>query len=428
MRRKLWGLSCTIWLALQAATGWAGETGPQEPVLGRDLPGLLNYAREHNPELAAMRHEAEAAAQRAQPAEALPDPVLRTELMDVTNQGTTNPRVLPSQTGSTRYTLMQNVPWFGKRGLKRETAEAGADAARGKSDAAWAELSSQVKTTYARYYFIAARQRLIRDQLDLVTQMEQVAEARYANGLAAQQDVVRAQVEQTAIKTDLVSFDSERWQVEARLNALLSRPSSQLLAEPQVLRSIPAAARRENLAALEQRIQERNPDLFADEASIRASEKSRDLTYRNRYPDLTLGIAPTQMGSRVREWGLMVELSIPLQQASRRSQEREAEAMLAAAKVRREATANRILSALAESLAGMDAARRSEQLGTSGLLPQARVTFESALSGYQNGKVDFATLLDAARQVLNARLEILKAQTDAQMRLSEIERLLGEEL
>jgi outer membrane protein TolC len=168
--------------------------------------------------------------------------------------------------------------------------------------------------------------------------------------------------------------------------------------------------------------------LFADEAGIRASEKNRDLVYRNRYPDVALGISPTQVGNGVREWGVMVEFNIPLQQEARRSQERESEAMLAAARARKEATANRILSALTENLSGLDAARRIEALGSGSLLPQAKVTFESSLSGYQNGKVDFAALLDAARQTLNARLEVLKAQVDAQMRLAEIERLLGEEL
>jgi len=79
--------------------------------------------------------------------------------------------------------------------------------------------------------------------------------------------------------------------------------------------------------------------------------------------------------------------------------------MLAAAKARKEATANRILSALAENLSGLDAAQRTELLSSSSLLPQANVTFESALTGYQNGRVDFATLLDAARQILNAKLK-----------------------
>ena len=401
----------------------------EELMLGSTLAGLLDYAREHNPELAAMRHEANAAAQRAQPAAALPDPVLRTELMDITNQGTNkSTSLLPSQVGSTRYTLMQSMPWVGKRDLRRDAAEAGADQARGRSAVTWAELSAQIKSAYAQYHYVAGSQKITRDLLDLVEQMEKVAQVRYANGLAAQQDAVRGQVEQTVMKTELVALDNARRQIEARLNALLSRPATMPLATPQHLRSIPATASLENHAALENRIREHNPDLFVDDAGIRASEKNRDLVYKNRYPDFALGITPTQSGTSVREWGVMVELNIPLQQETRRSQERESEAMLAAAKARKEATANRILSALAENLSGLEAAQRTELLSTNGLLPQAKVTFESALASYQTGRVDFATLLDAARQILNAKLEVLKAQTDAQMRLAEIERLLGEEL
>ena len=415
-----------VLLLLGCFSSWTARAA--ELSLGADLQGLLRYAREHNPEFAAMRYEADAAAQRVQPAAAWPDPVLRAELMDITNMGSTAPRLLPSQVGSTRYTLMQSVPWFGKRDLRRGAAEAGAEQAQGKTAATWAELAMQIKSAYAQYYYVAGNQKITRDQLDLVVQMEQIAQVRYANGLAAQQDAIRAQVEQTTMKTELVMLDNTKRQIEARLNALLSRPMTAPLATPQRLRSIPATASLENYAVLENRIREHNPDLFMDEAGIRAGEKNRDLMYKNRYPDFALGISPTQFGTEVREWGLMVELNIPLQQASRRSQERESEAMLAAAKARKEATANRVLSALTESLSGIEAAQRTELLSSGGLLPQANVTFESALTGYQTGKVDFATLLDAARQVLNARLEVLKAQTEAQMRLSEIEQLLGEEL
>ena len=401
----------------------------EDRMLGSDLAELLAYAREHNPEFAAMRFEAEAAVERAQSAESLPDPVLRAELMDITNQGTDKgTSLLPSQVGSTRYTLMQSVPWFGKRDLQREAAEASVEQARGQSAATWADLSAQIKQAYAQYYYVAGSQKITGDLFDLVGQMEKVAQARYANGLAAQQDAVRAQVEQTTLKTELIALGNSRRQMEVRLNALLSRSAATPLATPQSLRDIPSTISLENHVKLENRIRDHNPELFVDEAGIRASEKNRSLVYRNRYPDFALGISPTQYGNAVREWGVMVELNIPLQQGARRSQEREAEAMLAAARARKEATANRILSSLAENLAGLDAAQRMESLGSGGLLPQANVTFESALAGYQTGKVDFAALLDAARQILNARLEVLKAQTDAQMRLAEIERLLGEEL
>jgi outer membrane protein TolC len=168
--------------------------------------------------------------------------------------------------------------------------------------------------------------------------------------------------------------------------------------------------------------------MFVEDARLRAAEKSRELAYKNRYPDFSLGLAPTQSGGSVKEWGVMLEVNIPLQQSARRSQEREAEAMLSAARARKESTANQVLAELSGNLSGLDAARQTEMLTTSSLLPQAELTFQAALTGYQNGKVDFATLLDAQKQIRQAKQNLIKSQAEAQMRLAEIERLLGEDL
>jgi outer membrane protein TolC len=42
--------------------------------------------------------------------------------------------------------------------------------------------------------------------------------------------------------------------------------------------------------------------------------------------------------------------------------------------------------------------------------------------------VDFATLLEAQQQIRKAKLNKIKAQAEAQIRLAEIEKLLGEDL
>ena len=396
--------------------------------LGADLAGLLDYAREHNPEFAATRYEADAAQQRVQPAAALPDPVLRTELMDITNQGTSKgASLLPSQVGGTRYTLMQSVPWFGKRDLQREVAEAKVAQTEGQVTATWGDLASKIKSVYAQHYYLSVSERLTRETLDLMTSLEQVAQTRYANGLGAQQDVIRAQVEQTDLSSELLALENEQHHMQGRLNTLLSRPAMAPLARPESLRRLPVAAQLD-YAVLEQKLRVRNPQLLIADALRNEAEKSRDLAYTNRYPGFTLGVAPTQSGSTIKTWDLMVEFSIPLQQGSRRSQQREAEAMLAASGARKETLLNQMLADLSESVSGLETARRTELLTATRLLPQAELTYQSALTAYENGKVDFATLLDAQRQILKARQQQLKAQLEAQLRLAEIERLLGEEL
>lgn len=410
-------LLCALWLAPASA---------EEP-LGSNLNGLLDYAREHNPELAAARYEAAAAQERAEPAGALPDPVLRTELMDITNQGATGARLLPSQVGGTRYLLMQSVPWYGKRDLQREVADAQTAQANGQVAVSWTELASRIKTTYAMHYFATASEQLVVQSLWLLDDLEQTAQTRYANGLGSQQDVIRVQVEKTMLKSELIALQNEHHHTFARINTLLSRPASAPLAEPLRSRQLPSAAKLDEQALLE-RLQARNPQLQIAEAGIASAAKSRELAYANRYPDLTVGVAPTQSGNAVKTWDLMFEINIPLQRSSRRAQEREAEAMLSASSARRTALLNQTRSDLSENLAALEAARQTESLIATRLLPQADLTWRSALAGYETGKVDFAMLIEAQRQILKARQQQLQVQMDMQLRLADIERLLGEEL
>ena len=414
---SIFTMLCALWLAPASA---------DEP-LGSNLGGLLDYAREHNPELAATRYEAEAAQQRTESASALPDPVLRTELMDITNQGSTSPRLLPSQTGGTRYLLMQTIPWFGKRDLQHEVADAQAAQANGQVAASWSDLATRIKQAYAMRYYATSSEQLAQQTLVLLDNLEQIARTRYANGLGQQQDVIRVQVEKTMLRSELIALQNEAHHTHARLNALLSRPVNAPLAEPAQLRAMPNAAKLDE-AALQDRLRAQNPQLRIAEAGILSAEKSRDLAYVNRYPGFTLGVAPTQSGSTVKSWDLMLELNIPLQQSARRSQEREAEALLSASNSRKEAVLNQTQSDLSESLSALDGARQTEMLIASRLLPQADLTYQSALVGYQNGKVDFAMLIEAQKQILKARQQQLQAQTDMQLRLADIEKLLGDSL
>jgi outer membrane protein TolC len=422
---RLMTLVCGVWLSSSHAAEvlpLQNSTALTQPTvntvgtttLGSNVEGLLRYAREHNPSLAASRFDVEAAAQRAEPAAALPDPVLRIEPMDVTRGG------------GTRYLLMQSVPWSGKRGLQREVSLAQMAQADGQMAATWTDLANRIKQAYAMYHYTAASERLTQQTLDLLDNMEQIIQTRYANGLATQQDVIQVQVEKTLLRGELIALQNENHHSHTKLNTLLSRPTSAPLAEPEQLRNMPAPASLDEAALLEQLLA-RNPQLRIAEADIRTAEKSRELSYAKRYPDLTFGVAPTQSGNTIKQWDLMLELNIPLQQSSRRSQEGETEAMLSASTARKQALLDQMRSELSEALSALESARRTETLITTRLLPQAELTYQSALAGYETGKVSFGIFIEAQKQILKAKQQHLQAQIDMQLRLADIEKSLGEE-
>lgn len=417
---------CTCIFVVVASLAWAAPARSQD-ALGSTVHSLLEHARAQSPELAAMRQEADAARERIQPAGALADPMLRMELENINNYGNGNQlSVLPWRVGETKYTILQPLPAWGKRELRREVAEADARRAEASTAATWSELAARIKVAYAQYYLAARNERLVREIVELIAALEKIAQARYAGGLAAQQDAIRAQVEQTAMRAELIALDSEKRQMRARINALLGRAAEATLADPASLRALPATA--PVAEELVRRALATNPALAAEEARIRSAEKNRELTLRNRYPDFQIGVSPTQMRSRITSWGVMVEMNIPLQQESRRAQEREAAAMEGAARSRAQALAKQLLGEMGMNLAAIEAARRNEMLVTTQLLPLSELSLRSALAAYETGKVDFATLLDAQRQIRKAQQDRLKAQVEAQLRLAEIERILGEDL
>ncbi len=416
--------------ALAVASGLPSmASAAEETLIGGNVDSLLDFARSHHPAFAALRLEAEAAAERVAPAGALPDPMFRTELRDVTNEargGSAN--LLPARVGSAKYTLTQTLPWFGKRDLRRDVAVAGADEASGRTREGWLELATRIKQTYAQHHVHLHTLRLMGENLDLLQRLGEIARNRYANGLAPQQDAIRAQGEYTMLQSDLAMFEGESAQASARMRSLLGRPPAHIkLRPPNILRPLPAAAKLD-FVALETRLRANNPQLAQDAARIAAADKGRELTYRNRYPDVTLGVSPIQTRTRVSEWELMFEVNIPLQQESRRAQERESERLFEAAARRHEATLHQALADLGEALAGLEASRRVETLIATSLLPQAELTLQSALAGYETGKVDFAAVLDAQRQIRRAQQDLVKARGDQRLRLADIERLIGEEL
>ena len=210
-----------LMLYLASYPAWGAEP---EQLPGADVEGLLAQVQKQNPELASMRLEAEAIAERKDSAGALPDPTFRVALQDFTNKSSgAAASLVPSQVGSTYYRVMQPLPFWGKRGLKRDIAEAEASLAQGRTGITLAELSAKTKTDFAQYYLVSHNLKLTQEILDLTINLERIAQSRYATGLAPQQDVIRAQVEQSGLRRDLVMLETERHHSMTRLNILLRR-------------------------------------------------------------------------------------------------------------------------------------------------------------------------------------------------------------
>ena len=421
----------TAALALLLALGLSSPAWSQEHrhngAVGASVAELVELVRSMNPEVQVMALEADAAAAKVEGAGSLMDPKI-TFLVEGWQRDF--PSYAPrSSSGGTDKTIRitQELPFWGKRDLKREIAEAGAKKAAVLKKAVENDLIAKVKVAYAEYHqahLTVDLAKNLRGRLDTLTKL---ASARYGQGLGSQQDVTRAGVEKSMLETEIARMQAERRKARVKINRLLNRDLNAPLVEEPHPRPIPPKEALD-VAALTDRAQSSNPELLAQEAIIAGADKSVALAEKSWYPDFEVGVGAMRREGRIDNYEAMVTMNVPIQWGLRNSDIGEAKAMSAAARMRRQARQVELGNEVQDSWISLEASRQVETLLRESALPQADIGFQAAAKSYELGRTEFLDVLTAEQQLWKTQIDLLKVQFDQQMRLAELEKLIGGEL
>ena len=240
-----------------------------------------------------------------------------------------------------------------------------------------------VKMAYADLFMAQKAIEILREQLEIMRTIIRATETRYQVGRVTQQDVFKALLEQSEIMNQLINVEEESSAAQAKLNTAMYRPPRSAVQLPGDL-AAPSADL--NLTSLDNLALTNRPQLKGAEEEIGRSERIFDLADRNRkFPDFMVGWdyvkKPTEMNKE--RYGAMVNITIPFSPwtIGRRNYEvEESLAEIRAAKANRDAIRNMTLREVAESQAKVQAAKRSMQLYSEGLLTQAELSFRAAMA------------------------------------------------
>ncbi|MEK6693130.1 MAG: TolC family protein [Nitrospirota bacterium] len=394
----------------------------EESLLGENLKGILEYAKKENPEIRAYRERVNAFEAKANYAGILDDPSLKIEFGDIPRD---DPFPITGKAEMTRYTITQMFPFPGKLSLMEKMAKKEASMAGEEFRDKEIEILTMVKMVYFEYYYINRALGIMKEVKDIISELEKIAGIRYSTGLVPQQDIIKAQVEISMITNELITMESEKKILKARLNTLLNRPATTSLAAPgDVTFKYPIPESVE----LAEKALKRNPMIKAMEYNIKAQDAGKVLAERNYYPDFMLGIAPVQRMERFSSWDFMVGLNIPIWWKKYDYRLGEARANLNSSKARLDSIKNQVSFEISQAYIKVETSKRVIELYETGIIPQARLSLESALINYQTGKVDFLTLLENQRILKKTMLEHLRAVVDFRMKVAELERAVGEDI
>lgn len=392
--------------------------------VGDSLTSLQAAVQQDNPQLQQVMAEIQAASARTISAGALADPVFKLELMDFTPEGK-GKQYLPGRTGQSKYTLMQDLPWYGKRDLKASIAEQQADVAKFKAAKTQNELKAEMRRLYTRRYE-THQMWLLNEEIDSVLhQIEQTANSRYQQGLANQQELIQTQLNRSQLAKMQIDLEANQQQLQSWTNAILNRAPSAELAFPA---DLPSLSNNELKTLKDTDWLKKTPQWQQTVSERNAATLNERLVEKNRYPDFTVGVVAVQNQQQLEEWEGMVQFNLPLNLTRRTADEREAQAMSIAAKAEQQQMSNDLQSQFWRAITAIEQAQKQQQLLKNKIQEQAALNLRSALQAYQNNQLPLSGLLEAEQQWLEVRQSQIQAASAEQMAYADIEALTGKAL
>jgi outer membrane protein TolC len=398
----------------------AGGLPAAEPRLNVDR--LVDEALRNNPEILAARETAQAAREKIPQAYSLDDPMLG---VGVTNLPT-NFSFKDDEMTQKEVTISQKLPFPGKRGLMREVAEKEADASSVEVEDVANRIAREVKTAYYELSHVDRTLAVTRRNKQVLENLVKIGETRYALGQGAQQEVLAAHVEISKIVDEILMLEQNRLALEAKLGQLLNSGPDARFGEPEetVYRRRPIDIKRLQEAAVET-----NPMLQSQRKMIAARQKAVALAEREVYPDLTVKFGYGQRDSLRDMLTGMAEVNVPIFYASKQSRKiDQARAELRTAEARYRAARNETAAMVAAMAAMVQRQERQIDLYRSGILPQARLLTQSAVSAYSVNQAEFGMLLESHIRQHRYELDYHQALTEHEKSLAQLEYAVGRPL
>ncbi|HLB05172.1 MAG TPA: TolC family protein [Thermodesulfobacteriota bacterium] len=386
------------------------------------LRGLIEEARNNNPELEALRRNIKAKEAKARAEGVLDDPSFRIEMMDLSKE---NPFPTPGNAMQTKYGISQMFPYPGKRALQKDMALKEVLMAGVEVKVRELEIVTMVKEAYYDYLLMSESIKIVKEIKGLLSSMTEIAKIKYATGQASQQDVIKAQVELTMLINEITELEAEREVVQVGLKALLNRPQEAPLPDPPAIPKKKADIKVEELT---EKALEINPALQKMRYEIEANQIGVELARKNYYPDFMVDLAPIQRDGRFDAWDAMFQINIPIWQSKYDSQVTEAQSSVEAGQYQLKAEENIRSAEVKEGVVKVESADRIRTLYETSLLPQVDLSFDSALKNYQTGKIDFLTLLDTERVLRKTRIDYIGSLVTYYKRIASLEGVVGEEI
>ncbi len=345
-------------------------------------------------------------------------------------------RSIETRVGPQTYNLgiTQAIPWLSKLGASERAASERARAQALVTDAEVLAVRRDVADAYWSLWLIGEEHRLRSEHDILLEALAAAVRARLQTGAASLADLNQVDLNIARHHDHRDGHQQARLRVQAQLLAAMgAEPVSEMLNvsdEPPIGMPVVADSELMTLARAHPLI-DRLDHLARSEAEMASAEAA------DRYPRFMLGAnligigeasMPGVSGSGDDALVVSAGVSVPLWFSSYDDGEASARAASRAQRALGEQGQRQAEASVAASLSSLRDSYRRMQLYEKTLIPQAQVTFEAVLGGYQVKTSSVAAVILAQRDLIDLQLEDASARAAHAKGLAQLEYLVGRSL
>ncbi|NBC66704.1 MAG: TolC family protein [Bacteroidetes bacterium] len=395
-------------------------------LIGQSIEDYQQIAAENNPEVRSAFHQYLASLEQPDQMDVLPDP-------EVAFAYFISPIETRLGAQQARISLTQMFPWFGTLGDKREIADIQSKAHFETFRETRNQIFYQTEIVFLDLYELDRSIEIAVENLEILNSLVEISLRRYETNQATQVDVLRAQIEQEDLKTQLALLRDNRSVLEQRIGELLNLPENVQIQAPDTLN---ADLLLHDSQSLRNQLIQENPALSRLRYQQESTREMKELAAKDGKPSFGIGADYIFTGERTDMAGLndngkdafiaRTSFRIPLFRNKYNAKVQQAEQNIQSAQMEITSKTNSLETDLDESLRDFYDADRRFELYDQTQIQRVNQALTIMTQAYSTDSSNFEEILRMQRKLLDYQLNKIQALTDKHKAAAYIEYLTGQ--
>ncbi len=380
------------------------------------IEDAVEIAINNNPMIKSKRRNVEAATGRIRQAHLLPNPEINLLAEEIPTEE------IGLNQSQNMISLSQKLEIGGKRRLRTEVAIKEKGILELDLQIMIMNITAQTKKAFFDVITAQDELNLAKKNVEIAMSLKNLSDKRFEAGDIAKLGVLKAGVELSNAKTNVVEAERNMFNATKRLQTsmgTIGTPLQKLVPIP--VTDVPLL----KLEKLEELLIENYPALQAQKNIVDLSLLKVKEAKRKRIPDIDFSVGYKRL-SATDDDTIQAGITLPLPFFNR-NQGNIIEARALSYKAKDDETAVRyeLLLQLGNAFSLYTATRELVRSFVDTIIPQAKESLKIAKQGYEHGEFDYMDVLDAQRTLATTNVSYLKILNELFSSITEIEKLVG---